>query len=349
MLIGILDYYPINFLNSDDGLREDGNLRFLELYKKGKENNIIFEKYNKSNHRNYDLIFFQNEPRIHNIIAVLFRNIIIRKIDIYYMADETPIARKRLSLIFPKIYKKILINTIKGNIANKKSKYFLYRSASIPEKEKILARRNFILKKRNRLFCYVGSNKLFLNKKGTYLFRNKILQALTKYKEFSLYGKNWDQTVLPIDLPFYQLIIRSKFLKKLFLNYYRPRFPLMKNKGSIRNKIDMINKYKFTLAIEPFIGDPKMVLEKIFDPMLAGSIPVYYGNSDIDIPDNTYIRINKNVNPEYLINFLKSFKEEEIADFRFRIYEFLLSDKAKKFRYQYFALDIIDLLKKEIN
>ena len=69
-------------------------------------------------------------------------------------------------------------------------------------------------------------------------------------------------------------------------------------------------------------------------------------NNDIDVPDNTYIRINKNVNPEYLINFLKSIKEEEIANFRSRIYEFLLSDKAKKFRYQYFCFRDYRFIKK---
>ena len=120
----------------------------------------------------------------------------------------------------------------------------------------------------------------------------------------------------------------------------------MKNQGSIRSKLNMINKYKFTLAIEPFIGEPKMVLEKIFDPMLAGSIPVYYGPEGIDIPDNCYIRISNKTNINSLIKYLNSISEKDILVYRNNIYNFLKSDGANKFRYSYFAKQIIDILRK---
>ena len=41
MLIGLLDYYPIYLKGASDGLKEFGNLRFLELYKEGEKNEMF--------------------------------------------------------------------------------------------------------------------------------------------------------------------------------------------------------------------------------------------------------------------------------------------------------------------
>ena len=89
-----------------------------------------------------------------------------------------------------------------------------------------------------------------------------------------------------------------------------------------------------------------MVLDKIFDPMLAGSIPVYYGPKDIDIPDDVYIRINKGTKPNELIKYLQSKNEKELKKYRERIYKFLISEKSDKFRYSYFANQVLDFLQK---
>ena len=348
-LIGINDYFPFHLEGASDGLRENGNLRFLELYNLGKKNNIIFEAYNKNNHKNYDLVFFINEPRIFSIVNFLRRSLFLKKIDIFYMADETPISRKRISLLFPKIYKKILINCIRSNKSKKGSKYFFYTQASIPDKDEIIKNKNFILKKnRRKLLCYVGSNILSLSNKGSYKFRNNLLRGLSKFDNFSLYGKKWNQSVIPVDFPLVAMVNRIPFFKRFLAYYFKKRYPPIDSKGSIENKLNTINNYNFTLAIEPYIGEPKMLLEKLFDPMLSGSIPVYFGQKDINVPENIFIRINENTKPKELIDFLSSFKEDEIIEYRDRIYKFLISSEADKFRYSYFANQIIELIQKSI-
>jgi len=99
------------------------------------------------------------------------------------------------------------------------------------------------------------------------------------------------------------------------------------------------------LAIEPYIGEPKMLLEKIFDPMLCGSIPVYYGPEGLDIPNNIYIRINEKVVADKLIKYLESFDESELVEYRTRIYNFLLSNKAERYRNEYWAKEILNIIK----
>lgn len=347
MLIGIKDYYPLNFTSESDGLVENGNLRFLELWEKGKNRGIYFEEYNKKRHNNYELVILANEPRLNIVIPILIRNIFLKKKNIFYMGDETPISRPRNSLRFPFIYKKILINTIGNKKLRRKPNYFLYTSASIPDKDILIKNKNFILKgERKKLLCYVGSNKLCISNKGSYRFRNRLLQGLSKNKNFSLFGYKWDETVIPIDFPFIFLVNRLSFIKNLIKRYYKKRYPIIKSEGIVNKKIDTTNNFKFTLSIEPYIASPKMVLDKIFDPMLAGSIPVYYGPKDIDIPDDVYIRINQETNPKELIEYLQSIKEEELKSYRERIYEFLISEKSNKFRYSYFANQVLDFLEK---
>ena len=348
MLIGIISYYKINFKDSSDGLRENGNIKFIELIKSGKKNNIIFERYLKNNHKKYDLLLILNEPRTQSLIKIILRNLFIKKVNIFYMSEETPLSRKRLSLLIPFIYKKILINSIKSDRLKMKNKYFLFTEANIPEKESIKEKKDLILKSnRKKLICYVGGNILCLSKKGSYKFRNNLVRALSQNKKFSLYGRRWDEVIIPIDFPFIALVNRLPFIKKIIGNYFLKKYPKITSKGTIKSKLETLNDYNFTLAIEPYIGEPKMLLEKIFDPMLSGSIPVYYGPTEIDVPENLFIRINKEVNPNKLLEYLDSFKESELDEYRKRIYNFLISKECNKFRYSFFTNQIIELIKKE--
>ncbi len=349
MLIGIVSYFPTKFEGANDGLRENGNLRFLELLKTARRSNIIFEQYVKKRHKKYDLLLCTNEPRINSLLEILIRNILVKNINIFYMADETPLGRKRNSLLLPIIYKKILINCLKSERLSRKNKYLLYTSASIPDKSYIEERKEFILKSdRKKLLCYVGGNILALSKKGSYKFRNKLVRGLSKNKKFSLYGRRWDQGVIPIDFPLIAIINRIPLIKNLLIKYYKKKYPTITNQGSIESKLDTINEYNFTLSIEPYIGEPKMLLEKIFDPMLSGSIPVYFGPKDIDVPENIFIRIDKNIKPDELIAFLDSFSEDKIRKYRKRIYDYLISDKSNRFRYSYYAEQIVDIFKNEM-
>ena len=151
-------------------------------------------------------------------------------------------------------------------------------------------------------------------------------------------------SIIPIDFPFVAFLIRIKLLKNYIKKIYLKRYPVIPSKGSVESKLETMRKYKFTLAIEPYIGDPKMVLEKIFDPMLVGSIPIYYGNKIKEIPEDTYIRINEKTNADELISFLESMNEEQLNNYRKRIFEFLISNKSKKFRFSTYANQIINTI-----
>ena len=62
--------------------------------------------------------------------------------------------------------------------------------------------------------------------------------------------------------------------------------------GKVKNKIQFLTSYKFSIAMENTNGDG-YVSEKIIDSFLAGTIPIYYGNYNVDeyINPKSYILI----------------------------------------------------------
>lgn len=62
--------------------------------------------------------------------------------------------------------------------------------------------------------------------------------------------------------------------------------------GKVKNKIEFLSSYKFSIAMENTEGDG-YVSEKIIDSFLAGTIPIYYGNYNVDeyINPKSYILI----------------------------------------------------------
>jgi Glycosyltransferase family 10 (fucosyltransferase). len=70
----------------------------------------------------------------------------------------------------------------------------------------------------------------------------------------------------------------------------------------IKNKLDFIQKYKFTLAFENS-SFPGYTTEKLFEPMLVNSIPVYWGNPVVNNDFNTksFLNYSDYANDEALI------------------------------------------------
>ena len=129
--------------------------------------------------------------------------------------------------------------------------------------------------------------------------------------------------------------------------YFKPlgNFPIAKSKSKT------LQKYDFALAIEPTISKFNSICEKIFDPMLSGTIPVYYGQKILrKIPDNTYIRINKKDSVYKIINTLKNLSEKEKSKYRENIFNFLNSKQADAYRSSSYAKLIVNaILKNKIN
>ena len=141
------------------------------------------------------------------------------------------------------------------------------------------------------------------------------------------------------------MISRIKIIKNIIDFFINQRPSFIESKGITKLKNKTLNDYDFSLAIEPYLGKPRMILEKIFDPMLAGSIPIYYGPDLTDIPSNCYLRIDSHKTAKDIISIIKKLSSEEKNNYRQNIYNFLISEKAEKYRYEFYAKSITDHIK----
>jgi Glycosyltransferase family 10 (fucosyltransferase) C-term/Fucosyltransferase, N-terminal len=85
-----------------------------------------------------------------------------------------------------------------------------------------------------------------------------------------------------------------------------------------RTKLEILGRSVFTLALENSIA-PDYVTEKFFDPLVAGSIPVYLGAPNVDrfAPgDHCFINVNDFRSPSELASYLRhlaSAEDERLA------------------------------------
>ncbi len=354
MKVGIVSYYDYekyieSKVNTKENIYENWNKAWYEVFKLSKKNDINLEKYKNNNHHTYDKILIIEIPRITDLLKILFSNIFSKRIKTILIINETFIGRARYILRIPFLFNSVCINSelCLNNYFSYRVKTFSY--PTIPSKNIIKKNRNNILSNnRKNKIVFIGSFKLALNKYGSYIYRYKIIRGLTKYKnKFSLYGFNWDKKQIPFDLFGIAIIKRIKFieklLKKIFAIYYSP----LGNFSKAKNKIETLKKYQFSIIFEPTVGYFNSICEKIFDPMLSGAIPIYYGQPILkDIPNDTYIRIETSTNPSDIIKILNDTPKYKIENYRKNIYKFLISDAANKYRFETFANFIVSIIKR---
>ena len=347
MKVGIISYYDYDeYINIDNKslIYESWNKAWEEVFKLSKEKNIKLMKYKFSDHKIYDKLIFIEIPRINELIKVLYANFLKKRIYTILIINETFLGRARYMLRFPNLFNRVLINCEENikKFMSYKIKTFSY--PSIPSKKIIKENKLKILNtnRKNKL-VFISSFKMALSKHGSYRFRYKLVKDLLRFKDFfNLYGNGWDKVPLPFDVIGIALIVRinllKKFIKFLMKCSYTPlgKFPKAKSKEQT------LQNYDFTLAIEPTISKFNSICEKIFDPMISGSIPVYYGqNLSSSIPKNTYIKINKYTSAKKIFLTLKNISENKKSQYRENIYNFLKSNKADKYRYKSYANIII--------
>jgi hypothetical protein len=129
------------------------------------------------------------------------------------------------------------------------------------------------LSPRDKLCTMIVGNKVSANPLELYSERASTIQWFEKHQpeSFDLYGIGWDSR-------FYSGLLRPlnriPTLKKVGV----PKRPSYK--GTATSKIDILTQYKFAICYENISETPGYITEKIFDCLMAGTIP-YIGGSPI--------------------------------------------------------------------
>lgn len=141
-------------------------------------------------------------------------------------------------------------------------------------------------------------------------------------KGFHLYGEGWD-TRIPGYPEAYQMAAQKSYNGKL----------------GPQDKHAVMNQYKFSLCFENCVF-PGYITEKIFDSLLSGCIPVYFGAPDIKdfVPADLFVDYTKFRNLSELEEYLIEMQQREAFKMLDAGRKFLASSSFDK----YFCENIVD-------
>ena len=122
---------------------------------------------------------------------------------------------------------------------------------------------------------------------------------------------------------------------------YRP-FPSWK--GEVANKSSVLLRAKFAYCYENIYGLTGYVTEKIFDSLMNGCVPVYWGADDIAsrIPSDCFIDRRDFRDTAAVHAHLLSMSANDHARKQQAIREFLGSESAEKYSSEYFVRTIVE-------
>ena len=148
--------------------------------------------------------------------------------------------------------------------------------------------------------------------------RLRVIEELGGHPDFSLFGVGWDNR-----LPGWSADLWEKVNKS-----YR---------GEVADKRDTLRRFRFALCVENTVF-PGYISEKIFDAMLAKTIPIYLGAPDIDhyIPEGAFIDLRRFSEFGEVIDFISSMGADDAQQHLAAAKGFLTSDEPRCFTEEHF-------------
>lgn len=227
-------------------------------------------------------------------------------------------------------------------LSNKRYKKFSYPN----DDKRILF--NDVSYQEKKLLTMISSNKCSKSQGELYSARKEIIQTFELFsKEFDFYGRGWnrkyiscysDRYLIKIIKKALQIIFKTRFIKQI--NYC----------GEIKNKLEVLSNYRFSICYENSNAQKGYITEKIFDCFFACVVPVYLGAANITdyIPSNCFIDARKFVSNIQLREYLLNMSEIDFNKYLYNINAFLKSAKFRLFTNEYFANNIITEILKSI-
>lgn len=183
-----------------------------------------------------------------------------------------------------------------------------------------------------KLLTNISFNKCSSYKNELYSARRKSISYFNDNypADFDLYGLRWNQPVTRLQRIF-------PFLVKKYSTF----------RGHAKNKINILSQYKFNICYENISDAKGWVTEKIFDSLRAGTVPIYWGASNIDqyVDIDAFIDRRQFKNDAELAKYLIQMTEDEYKKYVFAGKRYISSEKYAKFLPNSFCEQIIGVLK----
>lgn len=197
--------------------------------------------------------------------------------------------------------------------------------------------------------CLINANKRFQTSNLNDLYEER-LRVIRWYEahhpsDFKLYGLGWDKPS-PAFSAAEKLTRRFNRLRSQLLGY-RP-FPSFL--GPIANKDSVLLKTKFSFCYENVKDLPNYITEKIFDSLMAGCVPIYWGANNVTsyIPKECFIDRRDFDSMQSLHAFLKAIDALKYQSYQQAIAQFLQSPQMQLFDADYYVQDIVRQINAEL-
>ena len=168
-----------------------------------------------------------------------------------------------------------------------------------------------------KLVTQISSNKKSKHRNELYSERESVIQFFENKDGFEFYGFAWEN--------------------KGYKNY----------RGSIQNKLETLKNYRFNVCYENIHDVKGYITEKIFDSFAAGTVPIYWGASNVAdyIPKNCFIDRRDFKDFAAVYEFIRSMDQATYETYLKNIETFLQSDRAKLFSHQMFEVIFMEAIR----
>lgn len=147
-------------------------------------------------------------------------------------------------------------------------------------------------------------------------------------EDFDLYGVGWNDATVRFSWRLRRLGL-MKFVNAIVGVEKRPSY-----RGPVKEKMPVLEQYRFNIAFENARDIPGYITEKLFDSFLGSTVPVYWGAPDVAkfVPKDCYIDFAEYGNYPALYERLSTMTNEEYLGYIDRIEAYLRGPGADPFR-----------------
>jgi len=199
------------------------------------------------------------------------------------------------------------------------------------------------------LLALINANKRFPKELDGDLYEERI-KVIRWYevhhpKSFGLFGRGWDK-------PSPAFTFADKFSRRVSrlksqMYGYRP-FPSYR--GAIDTKFEAYGQAKFGICYENTKDLPNYITEKIFDCMMEGCVPIYWGADNVldFIPRDCFIDRRDFADTADLHGFLQCMDELAYTQYQANIAHFLASSQVKPFQAETFVSKVVSAISQDL-
>jgi hypothetical protein len=227
--------------------------------------------------------------------------------------------------------------------------------ASLPNGVLVMVPNEIVVKstpafhERPLLVVLINANKRFPKRLEGDLYEERI--ALIRWYEahhlnsFGLFGRGWDKPSPAFTAP--EKWARRIGRLKTQIYGYRP-FPSYR--GAIDSKFEAYGHAKFGICYENTKDLPNYITEKLFDCLMEGCVPVYWGADNVldFIPKDCFINRRDFASTADLHDFLVSMNELVYGQYQANIARFLAGSQIEPFRAESFVNSVVSTITQDL-